>query len=89
MTRIDIEIVNKQGSKLSGCFFSVSTSDRAVIYCHGFNGCMVEAVKYAKYAADLGLNFCCFDFQGAGMSEGEYITLGYRFIYKGKPSRAG
>jgi hypothetical protein len=25
-----------------------NSANKAVIYCHGYNGCLVEAVKYAK-----------------------------------------
>ena len=37
--------------------------------------CFVEKVM-AK-----GFNYCCFDFSGAGLSQGKYVSLGYHEKY--------
>ncbi|CAD8088895.1 unnamed protein product [Paramecium primaurelia] len=74
----EISIINRQGHQLKCSFFQINPlSDCCIIYCHGFNGCQVEGVKYAHIAAQYNLNFCTFDFQGCGHSQGDLITFGY------------
>ncbi|CAK90201.1 unnamed protein product (macronuclear) [Paramecium tetraurelia] len=74
----EISVINCQGHQLKCSFFEINPqSDCCIIYCHGFNGCQVEGVKYAHVAAQYNLNFCTFDFQGCGQSQGDLITFGY------------
>ncbi|CAD8097407.1 unnamed protein product [Paramecium sonneborni] len=77
--KYEITIMNRQGHELKCSFFQIKPiiSDCCIIYCHGFNGCRVEGVKYAHAAALYNLNFCIFDFQGCGQSQGDLITFGY------------
>lgn len=43
---------------------------------HSFNGCKVEATQLASSVTSHGVNFCSFDFQAAGLSEGTYVSFG-------------
>ncbi|KAL4473489.1 hypothetical protein ABPG74_022353 [Tetrahymena malaccensis] len=49
-----------------------------IIYCHGNSGCRLDAVPYLDHFIQRGIGLFCFDFYGSGMSEGEYVTLGFR-----------
>lgn len=44
---------------------------------HCFNGSRVESVKFSDFVLENGISFCCFDFSGSGLSEGDYVSLGY------------
>ena len=48
-----------------------------IIYLHGFNGSRIESIKFAEIILQHNISFCCFDFAGSGLSDGEYVTLGY------------
>ena len=37
----------------------------------------IEGLNIARFLLKRNINLCVFDFQGSGMSEGEYISLGY------------
>lgn len=37
----------------------------------------MEALKLLPDIIDRGVGLFCFDFSGSGLSEGEYVTLGY------------
>ena len=44
---------------------------------HGFNGSRIESIKFAEIILRNNISFCCFDFAGSGLSDGEYVTLGF------------
>lgn len=44
---------------------------------HGFNGSRIESIRFAEKILNNNVSFCCFDFSGSGMSDGEYVSLGY------------
>lgn len=48
-----------------------------VIYMHGNSSARVEALPQLTLALSLGCTFFAFDFAGSGLSEGEYVSLGY------------
>ena len=48
-----------------------------VVYLHSHGGCRLEAINLLPSVADIEMDFCCFDFTGSGLSEGEYTTLGF------------
>lgn len=48
-----------------------------VIYCHCNSGSRVESLKYANSILKNGFGLCCFDFSGSGVSEGEFVSLGF------------
>jgi alpha/beta superfamily hydrolase len=53
------------------------TQHPVIIYLHCFNGSRIESIKYAEKILEKGVNFFCFDFSGSGLSDGEYVSLGF------------
>ncbi|CAD8103639.1 unnamed protein product [Paramecium sonneborni] len=71
-------IINRQNSKLEMSYFELNPkTPNCIVYCHGYNGCRIEGIKYASIVAQFGFNFCTFDFQACGHSEGDFITFGH------------
>jgi cephalosporin-C deacetylase-like acetyl esterase len=48
-----------------------------VIYLHGNSSSRLEALEAVPYLLPSNITLFCFDFGGCGMSEGEYISLGW------------
>lgn len=48
-----------------------------VIYMHGNSSCRLEGTECVAYLLPANMTLCCFDFPGCGLSEGEYISLGW------------
>lgn len=48
-----------------------------VIYLHGNCGCRVEVVEYLPALLQSGITVLSYDASGCGMSEGEFISLGW------------
>lgn len=48
-----------------------------VLYMHGNSSCRVEGLECVPYLLPANMTLCCFDFSGCGLSEGEYISLGW------------
>lgn len=48
-----------------------------VIYLHGNSSCRLEGLRMAPELLKRKINIFVFDFAGCGMSEGEYISLGW------------
>lgn len=48
-----------------------------VIYLHGNSSSRLEGLKIATELLKRGINLFVFDFAGCGLSEGEYISLGW------------
>merc|ERR1719422_1796560 len=48
-----------------------------VVYMHGNSSCRLEACELLPLVLSTGATLFAFDFSGCGLSEGEYITLGY------------
>lgn len=48
-----------------------------VIYLHGNSSNRLEALPCIEMLLPLNITLFCFDFSGCGLSEGEYISLGY------------
>lgn len=48
-----------------------------VVYCHANSGCRIDSLAYVGTFIAKGIAVCCFDFTGSGLSEGEYVTLGF------------
>ena len=44
---------------------------------HGNSSCRTEALNSVHYLLPQNITLLCFDFSGCGMSEGEYISLGW------------
>jgi pimeloyl-ACP methyl ester carboxylesterase len=48
-----------------------------VIYLHANASSRIEGLHIRRFLLKRDINLCVFDFQGSGMSEGDYISLGY------------
>lgn len=48
-----------------------------VIYLHGNSSSRIEALAQLSIVLSLGCSFLAFDTSGSGMSDGEYVSLGY------------
>ena len=48
-----------------------------MIYMHGNSSCRIEALEAIQILLPQNITLFCFDFSGCGMSEGEYISLGW------------
>lgn len=81
--RTDFEVKNKRGLKFQCSHFEPLESDRqwkemsCVIYLHGNSSCRTEALDCVQYILPSNMTLCCLDFPGCGLSEGEYISLGW------------
>ena len=81
--RTDVEIVNERGLKLQGSHFEPMENRRewekmpCVIYCHGNSSSRLDALDLVKPLLSANITLFCFDFAGSGLSEGEFISLGW------------
>ena len=81
--RHDGSINNHKNLKLKYTLFTLTGPPNCVkrnhcmIYLHSHGGNRSEGVFLQKYAYKLGMHLCVFDFSGSGMSEGEFVTLGF------------
>ena len=48
-----------------------------VIHLHGNCGCRADVVEFLQEVLDNGMTLVAIDLSGSGMSEGEYISLGW------------
>lgn len=78
--RKDFYLKNNRNHNLACSFYQIkdaySIKRPCVIYLHCNSGSRIEALNYAEYILNHGLNYFSFDFSGCGNSEGEYISLG-------------
>jgi dipeptidyl aminopeptidase/acylaminoacyl peptidase len=83
-TRKDFDILGSNGNILKCTFYEQDEVDRGdklslpvIIYLHGNAGSRIDCLKYLRGILENDINLFCFDFAGCGLSEGEYISLGY------------
>ncbi|CAM9571973.1 unnamed protein product [Ectocarpus sp. 8 AP-2014] len=84
MKRRDFEVRNQRGLKLvcsqwRPAFTEDTSKLPCVVYLHGNSSARVDVVKTSSLRV-LGTAACTvvsFDFSGSGMSEGDFVTLGY------------
>jgi pimeloyl-ACP methyl ester carboxylesterase len=81
--RKDFELLNFQGYLLKVSMIEPVPKDRpqdimpCVIYLHANASSRIEGLHIRRFLLRRNINLCIFDFQGSGLSEGEYISLGY------------
>ena len=81
--RKDFELLNFQGYLIKVSMIEPDISERpqdimpCVIYLHANASSRIEGLHVRRFLLKRNINLCVFDFQGSGMSEGEYISLGY------------
>ena len=82
-TRTDYTILSKRGFLLKASFFQQELYSRkpfimpVIIYLHGNSSSRMEGKKLVEFLFDYDINTFIFDFAGCGLSEGDYISLGY------------
>ena len=83
MVRTDITLTNKRGQNIVCSHFEPLEGDRqweempCVVYMHGNSSCRLEALECVQYLLPANITLFCFDFPGCGLSDGEYISLGW------------
>ena len=81
--RKDYELINKRGYLIKCSFLEQEIETRekylmpVVIYLHGNSSSRIEGFRNAPDLLKNGINMVMFDFAGCGLSEGEYISLGW------------
>jgi len=81
VARTDFVLLNNQGQKLQ-CSMWEHTSPLApavpcVIYLHGNSSSRVEALGQLTTVLRMGCSYLAFDTAGSGLSDGNYVSLGY------------
>ena len=81
--REDLTLSNSEQKTLQCSFFQIkdeiATDPRpCIIYLHCNAGSRCEVVPLLSYLVTIGINVFSFDMAGCGMSEGDYVTLGYK-----------
>jgi len=78
--RTDFELVNSRGLTLQ-CSYYEPTKRPAklpcVIYCHGNCGSRLDATEALRLLIPMNVCVLSFDFSGSGLSQGEFVSLGY------------
>lgn len=81
--RKDYNILSKQGFIIKASFIEPDEYSRpcfempVVIYLHGNSSSRLEGLKVAPELLKRDINLFVFDFAGCGLSEGDYISLGW------------
>lgn len=75
--RLSLEDSYASSSASGGSADSALEPAPCVVYCHGNSGSRLDALDAVRLLLPLGLSVVAVDFCGSGMSEGEYVSLGY------------
>lgn len=81
--RTDFDVTNERGLKVICSMWEPTPASRdnivlpCVIYMHGNSSARPEALGQLSLVLSLGATLVTFDFCGSGMSDGEYVSLGY------------
>jgi pimeloyl-ACP methyl ester carboxylesterase len=81
--RKDYDLISSEGFIMKCSFFEPEDSFRpkkimpVVLYLHGNSSSRLEGIRMLKELLKRDINFFVVDFPGCGLSEGEYISLGY------------
>lgn len=81
--RKDLEVTNEHGHVLKCSHYMPhpipeSRALPCVIYCHGNSGCRADASEAVMILLPSYITVFTLDFSGSGLSDGEYVTLGWR-----------
>ncbi|KAL1358738.1 hypothetical protein HN51_003993 [Arachis hypogaea] len=80
--RQDLELKNSRGYTLQCSHylpspFPENASLPCVIYCHGNSGCRADANEAVVVLLPSNITVFTLDFSGSGLSEGDYVSLGW------------
>ena len=78
--RRDVALRNIRRERLVASHWAVDDAAKrpCVIFCHANSASRVQAVHYLALLLSLGCSVLALDFAGAGLSEGDVVTLGFR-----------
>ena len=93
MQREDFTLNNYMGLKLRcSLWLPVGAVEitNAVVYLHGNSSCRVDSVRTGvlETVGPLNAALVAFDFSGSGLSDGDYVTLGWHEHHDGKMRHA-
>lgn len=77
--RHDVQLDSARGHKLECSHFRPADDSKwpCVIYCHGNCSSRLECLDALQPLLEVGISVFTLDFSGSGLSEGEYISLGF------------
>ena len=81
--RKDYDLISSEGYKMKCSFVEPMDSSRpslimpVVLYLHGNSSSRLEGLNNLQVLLNSNINLFVIDFPGCGLSEGEYISLGY------------
>lgn len=81
--RTDLNIANHRGLKLECSHFEPIDDERVaeqlpcVIYLHGNSSSRIESLSIVHVLLPANITVFCLDTSGSGLSEGEFISLGW------------
>ncbi|KAM3240983.1 hypothetical protein ACQJBY_054176 [Aegilops geniculata] len=80
--RLDLELTNPRGHTLKcSHYLPASVPENialpCVIYCHGNSGCRADANEAAVVLLPSNITVFTLDFSGSGLSDGDYVSLGW------------
>ncbi|CAG9324010.1 unnamed protein product [Blepharisma stoltei] len=76
--RRDFQLVSIRGILQCSWFDSIKQDPKkCVIYCHGNCGCRIDSFDILEHILKHRMSLVCFDFGGCGLSEGDYVSLGF------------
>ncbi|KAL2644059.1 hypothetical protein R1flu_011646 [Riccia fluitans] len=80
--RKDLEVTNKRGQVLQCSHYLPQNLPEdielpCVIYCHGNSGCRADANEAAIILLPSNVTVFTLDFSGSGLSDGDYVSLGW------------
>ena len=79
-TRNDGTFKNKRGHELAYTYFCPDAVDHStsytIIYLHSHGGCRVEGYHLLRVCGSHQISLCLFDYSGAGLSDGDYLSMG-------------
>ncbi|XP_010440048.1 PREDICTED: uncharacterized protein LOC104723387 [Camelina sativa] len=80
--RQDLELTNSRGHTLRCSHYVPSSSQEdtplpCVIYCHGNSGCRADANEAVMVLLPSNITVFTLDFSGSGLSDGNYVSLGW------------
>ena len=82
-TRKDYDLISSQGYTMKCSYYEPDPEFRpkkimpVIIYLHGNSSSRLEGIALLREVLKRDINYFVFDFPGCGLSEGEYISLGF------------
>lgn len=79
--RDDVSLLTERGCRIECSHWRPIGPDQpitsVVVYMHGNASARVEVFQQLSYLLSLGTSVFAFDFAGSGLSEGDYVSLGF------------